>query len=42
LQKEASFDNSGDIKMNTALVKGTYICVVSNKNMISRCKVVVY
>ncbi|MFI5195789.1 MAG: T9SS type A sorting domain-containing protein [Chitinophagales bacterium] len=42
-QKEAVFDNAGDLKINTGnLLKGAYICVVSNKNKVTRSKVVVY
>ena len=42
-QKEAAFDNAGDLKINAhGLSKGIYICVASNKNMITRCRVVVY
>jgi len=35
-QEDAAFDNSGNLKVNaTGLMKGVYICVVSNKNMVS-------
>ncbi len=41
-QKDAVFDNAGDLKINSGLKNGSYICVVSNNDMISRSKVVIY
>ena len=41
-QTDMTFDNSGDLKISAPVAKGSYICVVSNKNMISRTRVVVY